>query len=99
MSPLRVTTKLMVVADPPGSPSLAVASAIDSVGWSLSRIVPVPTRLPADALALTLLRVTVNRSLCSIRSSSIVGIWIVAWVDPAGMVTWPVSCVPAPMSL
>jgi hypothetical protein len=43
LSPLRVTTKLIVVAGPPGSPSVAVASAIDRVGRSLSRMVPVAT--------------------------------------------------------
>jgi hypothetical protein len=52
LSPLRVTVKLIVVAGPPGSPSVAVASAIDRVGRSLSRMVPVATaRLMVALLA------------------------------------------------
>ena len=99
LSPVRVTVKLIVLAGPPGSPSVVVASAIDTVGRSLSMIVPVATRLPGDALLLTLLSVTVKCSSCSGRSSSTAGIRIVAWVSPAAIVTWPVSGVPTPISL
>ena len=89
LSPVRVTVKLIVLAGPPGSPSVVVASAIDTVGRSLSMIVPVATAWLMAAL-LALLRVTVKVSVSSGIRSSVTSRVMVLLVSLAAKVSVPV---------